>query len=109
MTLYELLERLPLTHDEGVAYALVFAASLLPELEAVQSITLSQHKAGPVALIDGRYMLGADLLSEVGEEGLYAAGFNALDPQVFQQIELIPFEDGVALLPEPVEELTIAS
>jgi len=109
MILTDILDQLPLTYEHGQSYALIFHADLLPLLEAVQSAIPSQHRADPVVLADGRYMLPGDLLSEVGEEGLYAAGFNAFDPQVFQQIELIPFEDGVALLPEPVEELTIAS
>lgn len=107
MTLYDLLEKLPLTHEEGVAYALVFAASLLPELEAVQSTTPSQHRAGPVALIDGRYMLGADLLSEVGDGGLYAVGFSKFDTQIFNEIALILYSDAVALLPS--QDLAVAS
>ena len=109
MTLLDVLDQLPLSYEQGVLYALIFSADLIPELEAVQAATPSQHRAKPVALTDGRYMLCGDLLSEVGEGGLYAAGFSKFNAELFSQVEIVLYDDAIALLPEQVEDLTIAS
>ena len=109
MTLLDILDQLPMPYKEGLSYALIFAPDLIPELEAVQEITPSQHRAKPVELVDGRYMLCGDLLSEVGEGGLYADGFSKFNIELFSQVEIVPYDDAVALLPEQPEELTIAS
>jgi len=109
MTLLDILDQLPMTYEEGLAFALIFAADLIPELEAVQEVTPGQHRAKPVELIDGRYMLCGDLLSEVGDGGLYADGFSRISADLFSQVEIVSYDDAVALLPEQPEDLTIAS
>lgn len=99
MTVADLLPSLPLTYEQGRQYGLVFGSSLAERLSEVQAQFPSQHHAVPVPLVDGRYLLCGDLLSEVGDRGLYAVGFAQLNPARFDEIEVIPWADAVALLP----------
>lgn len=101
MTLADLLPSLPLPYEQARTYGLVFGASLAARLAEVQAEHPSQHVAVPVATDDGRFLLCGDLLSEVGEGGLYAGGFNHLDASRFDEIAVIPWDDAVALLPDP--------
>lgn len=101
MTISDLLPSLPLTYDEGRQYGLVFDAALAQRLAEVQAETPSRFFAQPLALADGRYLLCGDLLSEVGPGGLYASGFAKLDAARFSEIEVIPWGDAIALLPQP--------
>lgn len=100
MTVADLLHRLPLTYEEGKTYGLAFNASLAQRLAEVQAEHPSQNVAEPVLMMDGRYLLCGDLLSEV-PNGLYGAGFAHLDASRFGEIEVIAWEDAVALLPPP--------
>jgi hypothetical protein len=98
MTVADVLNRLPLPYDEAVTYGLVFAADLAQRLAEVQAEHPSQHMAVPRQLTDGRFLLCGDLLSEV-PAGLYASGFSHLDPGRFNEIEMIPWAEAVAMLP----------
>jgi hypothetical protein len=102
MTLADLMPLVPLPAEQGRQYALVFAASLRDRLCEVQSqygsASFSVFPAGPLA--DGRYYHCADILSEVGPRGIYAAGFARLDASRFNEIEVLPLADAVALLPQ---------
>ena len=106
MTLADLLPQLPLSAEYGRQYAVMFSASLRDRLIEVQqqygSSSFSVFPAGP--LTDGRYYHCADILSEVGLGGIYAAGFAHLDSSRFDEIEVIPLADALALLP-PEEPL----
>jgi len=101
MMLQALLPQLPLPYDECRGMALVFAADLLPALDAVQAGNSSQHRASPVTLTDGRLMLCGDLLSEVGDGGLYATTLGRLDPSLLAMVDVMPWADAVMLLPPP--------
>jgi hypothetical protein len=101
MTLADLAPSLPLSCEEGRGYGLVFNTDLAMRLAEVQAANPSQHVAQPVALVDGRWLLCGDLLSEVGPGGLYAGGFSHLDPARFDEIEVLPWGEAVALLPAP--------
>ena len=46
-------------------------------------------------------MLGADLLSEIEPGGLYHDGFQLLPPALFTAVDVIAWDDAVALIPEP--------
>lgn len=105
MTLDELLPRLPLSYAEGKTYALVMAQDLVTRLEEVQAEHPSRHIAKPVPLTDGRFMLSGTILSEVGQGGLFEKGFGYLHPPRFNEVEVIPWADALALLPQPEEEL----
>lgn len=103
MTVADLLPSLPLAYDEARQYGLVFDAALAQRLAEVQSETPSRFYALPLFLTNGRFLLCGDLLSEVGPGGLYAQGFAKLDAGRFDEIEVVPWADAVALLPQPSE------
>lgn len=105
MTLDELLPRLPLSYEEGKTYALVMAQDLVTRLEEIQAEHPSKHIAKPVPLTNGMFMLSGDILSEVGPGGLFEKGFGYLNPPRFNEVEVIPWADALALLPQPAEEL----
>jgi len=107
MTLDQLLTA-PLTATEAKGYAILLDTTLRDLLAAVQAEHGDpRHRVQPVALTDGRFMLCADLLTEVGEGGLFASGFAHLDPQLFSQVPVVPMAEALALLP-PQEEETIS-
>lgn len=105
MTLDQFLSAATPSYAEAKNYALVFSTDLRDRLESVQAEHGDpRHRVKPVGLTDGRWMLCADVLTEVGERGLYSAGFGYLDPALFSQVEVIAWADAVALLPQPEEE-----
>ena len=104
MNLQELIQQNK-SYEELKALALVFSSSLKDILEATQETFSSKHKASPVELTDGRFMLCADLLTEIHPGGLYSQGFSLLDVDLFAQVEVITMEEASALLPQPEEEL----
>jgi hypothetical protein len=54
-------------------------------------------------LTDGRWMLCGDILSEVGSGGIVYSVFSHLDARRFDEIEVVPLANVVALLPsEPI-------
>lgn len=99
MTLGDL--TLPISYDDARQYALVFTPALagrLAELHAEHG----SDKCRPVprVLTDGRLMLSADVLTEVGPGGLLEAMWAAADKEVLNQaVEVLPWADAVALLP----------
>ena len=99
MTLADLLPSLPLPYGEARQYGLVFQADLAARLAEVQAGEPSKFRAVPVPLIDGRFLVCGDLLSEVGPGGLYAEGFAKLDAGRFDEIEVMAWADALALLP----------
>jgi len=103
MTLADLLPQvLTLTDAELKQYALILTPELQATLAAVQAaLGPRRHIVAPLLLTDGSYLLRADLLTEIHPGGLYAAGFGQLPPETFSQVQVIPWADAVALLPEP--------
>jgi hypothetical protein len=104
MNLQELIQQNK-SYEELKGLALVFNSSLKDILEATQETFNSQHKASPVELSDGRFMLCADLLTEIQLGGLYSQGFGLLDPTLFSQVEVISMEEASTLLPVVAEEI----
>jgi hypothetical protein len=97
MTLAALLAAMP-TDLSGLA--LVFDQQLRDRLVSVQSeYGDPRFTAYPAALSDGRYMHLAGILRECQPGGLYHAGFSQLDAARFDEIEVVPLADAVALLP----------
>lgn len=102
MNLAELLATSPdLATLRGLA--LVLSPALHDTLTAVQA-TLPERACVVQALplTDGRWMLGADLLSEIGPGGLYADGFGRLPAAAFPTVEVLPMSEALAL--RPVED-----
>jgi len=92
---------LPVTYEWGIANALVFAEDLAVRLAEVQAEHGDpRHIPSPRLLTDGRYMLTADILTECVPGGLVYGGFSHLDASRFDEIEVMPIEDAIALLPE---------
>jgi hypothetical protein len=63
----------------------------------------TKHRAEPVALTDGRLALCADLLSEIGAGGLFAATFAKLNAESFASVDVITQAEFTQLQP-PFDE-----
>jgi len=91
-----------MTDAELKGYALIFDDTLRAVLVQVQDESPdSRHLANPVPLTDGNHLLCADLLTETGPGGLYEDGFANLPPELFDEVEVIPWSEAVALIPQP--------
>jgi hypothetical protein len=98
MTLDEL--DLPVTAEWGRQNALVFDAALAQRLAEVQAEHGDpRHVPVAVPLSGGRFMLLADILTECLPGGLVYGGFSQLDAGRFNEIEVLPLAEAVALLP----------
>ena len=92
---------LPISLADLRQYALVFP----PQIAARLAELHGQHGSTncvpvPRVLTDGRLMLSADVLTEIGPGGLLHAMWQAADQQVLgQAVEVIAWADAVALLP----------
>lgn len=104
MNLPELLQAQPdLATLRGLA--LILSTELNATLEEVQAQLPSRTcvaQASP--LTDGRFMLGADLLSEIGPGGLYHDGFSQLPQEFLPLVEVLSMAEALALRPEPEVE-----
>ena len=104
MTLADLLvSPRPLAELRGLA--LLFTAELRDRLVAVHSEygrpEFTVFPAGPTS--DGRYYHCADILAEAQPDGIYGAGFAHLDASRFDEVEVVPIADAMALMPQPQE------
>ena len=99
MTLADL--TLPISYQESSQYALVFTDQLAGRLAELHAEHGSPNCVPvPTRLTDGRLMLAADLLREVEPGGLLHAMWEAADKEVLgQAVEVMPWEDALALLP----------
>ncbi len=91
---------LPVSYEWGVAHALVFGPALAQRLAEVQGQHGDpRHVPAARSLTDGRWMLTADILTECLPGGLVYGGFSQLDAERFNEIEVVPIAQVVALLP----------
>jgi hypothetical protein len=105
MTLTDLLLVGNLPDADAKQYALVFDQGAHDALIAAQAQRPdAHHRVAPVQLADGRWILCADLLTEIGPGGLYADGFSLLPPELFALVVVMPWFDALALLPQPEPE-----
>jgi len=105
MTLADLITQ-PVSYDTAKNLSLVFSPALAAQLAAVQDEHGNpRHVAAPVDLVDGRKMLCADLLTEIGPGGLYAQGFAHLPAELFPLVEVLPMPQVLPLLPQPEQEI----
>jgi len=104
MTLADLIKQ-PISYETAKNLALVFSSELAAKFSAIQDEHGSRFVAIPVDLTDGRKMLSADLLTEVGPGGLYAQGFTHLPAELFPAVEVLPMSQVIPLLPQPEEEI----
>lgn len=98
MTLSDI--ELPVTYEWGISHALVFGSALAQRLAEVQGEHGDpRHVPAARSLIDGRFMLTADILTECLPGGLVYGGFSQLDAERFDEIEVLPLAEAVGLLP----------
>lgn len=91
---------LPVAYEWGVAHALVFAEDLAVRIADVHAQHGDpRHVPSPRMLSDGRYALTADILTECLPGGLMYAGFSHLDATKFDEVDVMPIADALALLP----------
>jgi hypothetical protein len=103
MTLANLIHQ-PVSYETAKDLALVFSPELAAQLAVVQTEHGNpRHVAMPVDLADGRKMLRADLLTEIGPGGLYAQGFSHLPVELFPSVEVLPMSQVLPLLIQPEE------
>jgi hypothetical protein len=89
-----------LSDPEAKGYAMVLNTEAHEAILAAQAQRPGAlHRAAPVATTDGRWILCADLLREIGPGGLYHDGFELLPQQLFTSVEVITWEEAMALLP----------
>lgn len=94
--------KLPVTYEWGIAHALVFDTALARRLAEVQAEHGDpRHAPIPRLLSDGRCTLAADILTECLPGGLVCGGFSQLDAARFNEVEVLPIADVLALLPQP--------
>lgn len=99
MTLADLTLPVDLAWAKG--FALVFDVSLTQRLAEVQAEHGDpRHVPNARPLTDGRYMLNADILTECLPGGLVYGGFSQLNAERFDEIEVVPIADALALLPQ---------
>jgi hypothetical protein len=94
---------LPISEAEARGLALVFAPALATRLGQLHAAHGSPNCVPvPSLLVDGRLMLGADVLTEVRPGGLLAAMWRAADQSVLgASVEVISWAEAVAMLPPP--------
>jgi hypothetical protein len=105
MTLADL--SLPISYEDAQQYALLFTPALAARLAELHAIHGSQFCVPvPRILTDGRLMLCADLLTEVMPGGLLAKMWAAADKSVLlSSVQVIPWNEAVAMLPQDEEPL----
>ena len=105
MTLADLISQ-PVSYETARNLAIILTPDQAATLGAIQQqYGNPRHVAAPVPLVDGRLMLCADLLTEIGPGGLYSQGFAHLPAELFAQVQILPMADTIALLPQPEEEI----
>jgi hypothetical protein len=92
---------LPIAYEDARQWALVFTPSLALRLAELHAQYGSINCVPmPRVMTDGRLMLSADLLTEVMPGGLLHAMWQAADQAVLlASVEVIPWQDAVAMLP----------
>jgi hypothetical protein len=76
------------TYEELQDLFLVFDAQFLPQLIHAQN-DQPNHIAQPIPLNNGRYVLSADILTEIGEKGIYRAAFARLNKGNFKFVDVL--------------------
>lgn len=99
MTLGDL--TLPIAYADARQLALVFDDALRLRLAAIhRAVGSTNCVPAPVPLLDGRWLLSADVLTEVMPGGLLARLWDVADKAILLPgVTVIPWPDAVALLP----------
>ena len=94
---------LPISDADARGLALVFAPALAVRLQQLHAAHGSTNCVPvPLPLVDGRLMLGADVLTEIAPGGLLAAMWARADGAVLgANVEVVAWGEAVAMLPPP--------
>lgn len=99
--------QLPIDDETARGLALVFGGALAARLGQLHAAYGSTNCVPvPSSLVDGRWMLCADVLTEVTGSGLLAGMWQHADKSVLgASVEVVPWLDAVAMLPPaaPIE------
>ena len=88
------------------AYALLLPLeTVLAMQDAQEAVASERHKVQPVATTDGRWLVSADILPELDDDGLFRDALDHFDGTHLTGVEVVPWADGVALLPVPDDDL----
>jgi hypothetical protein len=98
---------LPMSCEDSRLLALVYPYEVAVSLYQVQiQHGDPRHVPAGTQLTDGRWCLCGDVLSEVGEGGILAGAFAYITPEMMAAVDVIPWEDAVALMP-PTESTAL--
>ena len=87
------------------AHALLLDQTAVQAMQAAQeAVGSDRHKVQPVATTNGRWLVSADILPELDNDGLFRAAVDHFDGTHLAGVEVVPWADGVALLPVPDDE-----
>ena len=94
---------LPISDSDARGLALVFAPALAVRLSQLHAAYGSTNCVPvPSPLVDGRLMLGADVLTEIVPGGLLVAMWAHADHATLGvNVEVMPWGDAAAMLPTP--------
>lgn len=92
---------LPIADSDAKALALVFDGALAARLAAVHRLHGTTNLVPtPIRLTDGRWMVCADLLTEIHQGGRLHRCWVAADQSVLlDAVEVVPISDVAGLLP----------
>jgi hypothetical protein len=87
------------------AYALILdTTAVLAMQEAQDQVGSNRHKVQPVATVDNRWLISADILPELAEGGLFEPAMQYFDGSALAGVTVMDWADGVALLPVPTPD-----
>ena len=87
---------------DAPAHGLVFGTEVHDLIVGLQTPDM-HHRIAPVPTTDGRFVSCCDVLNEA-VRGLYKPIFDQIPPETAAAVEVVPWDDAVALLPVPDPE-----
>ena len=92
------------TAAEAAESFLLFSKDLRDSMLAKQDAIVTRNFISPVLLTDGRYGACCDLLTEVGDGGIYKEIYDLLDKDALETAAIVGKAEFIALIP-PIEEV----
>lgn len=86
--------------DDFKGHALLLPVATVQAMQDAQdAVGSAKHKVHPVATTDGRYLIGADILPELAPGGIFEPALPLFNMSALGGVDVVPWADGVALLP----------
>lgn len=90
------------------AYALILDAQAVISMQSAQNaVGSSRHKVEPVPTTDGRWLMCADILTELNDNGIFSPALPYFDATYLSGVQVIPWSDRLDLLPSDGGEAPI--